>query len=298
MNSNFAIQLDHKSIISVTGADCVHFLQNIISNDINLVSNNRSIYSCLLSPQGKFLYDFMIIQQLEGGYLIQCNTTIVDDFVAKLNIYKLRSQIEIKKKNHEYKSFFFNMANEIIATSFQAVKGFTLNNSYGFFFNDPRLNDFGIHGIIQESKKEDLIKDLNLDLLNLNTFSKIYHNAGLTDLVSASALSNYFSLELNLKELNGVSFKKGCFVGQENTARMSLKNKIRKRVFPIQIIQGSVEIGQLIKDNEKTIGKIISLDPACFAVLDAEESKHLFEQTISVEQSSIKILKPHWLNLN
>ena len=79
---------------------------------------------------------------------------------------------------------------------------------------------------------------------------------------------------------------------------MNLKNKIRKRVFPIQIIQGSVEIGQSIKDKEKTIGKIISLDPACFAILDAEESKHLLDQTVSLEQSSIKICKPYWLNLN
>jgi len=75
------------------------------------------------------------------------------------------------------------------------------------------------------------------------------------------------------------------------------ENKIRKRIFPIQIIHGSVEIGQPIKDNEKTIGKIISLDPACFGILDAEEGKHLLDQTISLEQSSIKILKPYWLNL-
>ena len=139
---------------------------------------------------------------------------------------------------------------------------------------------------------------MNVNLLPLDTYVKICHQAGLVDLVPESALSNYFSLELNLKELNGVSFKKGCFVGQENTARMNLKNKIRKRVFPIQIIQGSVEIGQSIKDKEKTIGKIISLDPACFGILDAEESKHLLDQTISLEQSSIKILKPYWLNLN
>ena len=105
-------------------------------------------------------------------------------------------------------------------------------------------------------------------------------------------------LEINFDLIGAISFKKGCFVGQENTARMNLKNKIRKRVFPIQIIQGSVEIGQSIKDKEKTIGKIISLDPACFAILNAEESKNLLDQTISLGQSNIRILKPYWLSLN
>jgi len=298
MNSNFAIHLEQKTVISINGSDVVPFLQSIISNDIQLVDEKTSIYSCLLTPQGKFLYDFIITKKSSDHYLLQCNKLIVDDLIAKLTVYKLRSQIQISKVDQEYVSLFFNMANEIIASKFNTIQGFTIQNQYGFFFNDPRLADLGVHGIILKDKFDDLVKELNVNLLPLDTYVKICHQAGLVDLVPESALSNYFSLELNLKELNGVSFKKGCFVGQENTARMNLKNKIRKRVFPIQIIQGSVEIGQSIKDKEKTIGKIISLDPACFGILDAEESKHLLDQTISLEQSSIKILKPYWLNLN
>ena len=298
MNSNFAIHLEHKSIISISGMDASNFLQNIISNDIHLVNKSCSIYSCLLSPQGKFIYDFMIVSLSEDSYLIQCNRKIVDDFISKLNIYKLRSQVIIENVDQYYKSFFFNMANEIISSEFNATKGFTIRNDYGFFFNDPRLNDLGIHGIISQEKCNDLSKDLNLSLLDINTFIKICHNVGLTDLVPADALSNFFSLELNLKELNGIGFKKGCFVGQENTARMNLKNKIRKRVFPIQIIEGSVAIEEAITLNKKNIGKIISLDPCCFAVIKIEDNKDALNKTIELENSKIKISKPYWLNLN
>ena len=110
MNSNFAINLDHKDIISISGEDSLNFLQNIISNDVNLITKDKSIYSCLLSPQGKFLYDFMICKAPNYHLLLQCNKEISDDFINKLKIYRLRSKVEINK-TEEYQSFFFNVAN-------------------------------------------------------------------------------------------------------------------------------------------------------------------------------------------
>lgn len=296
MNSNFGIHLEHKSIISVSGTDCISFLQNIISNDILLVTDRNSIYSYLLSAQGKFLYDFMIIQQSKDNFLLQCNKKDATDFVDKLCTYKLRSNIEIKQLDEKFKSYFFNTANELIKTSFKTIKGFTISNDYGFFFNDPRIDEFGIHGIIYEDKNKDLVKELASTLLPFQTYEKLCHNTGLTDLIPVKALQDFFSLELNGKELHGVSFKKGCFVGQENTARMNLKNKIRKRVLPIQIISGSVEINEHISINENIVGKIISIDPHCFAVIKIEEV-NVFEQIIPLKQSSIKITKPYWLSL-
>lgn len=296
MNSNFGIHLEHKSIISVSGTDCINFLQNIISNDIFLISDSNSIYSYLLSPQGKFLYDFMIIQQSKDNYLLQCNKKDATDFVDKLCTYKLRSNIEIKQLDEKFKSYFFNTANELIKTSFKTIKGFTISNDYGFFFNDPRIDEFGIHGIIYENKNKDLVKELALTLLPFQTYEKLCHNTGLTDLIPAKALQDFFSLELNGKELHGVSFKKGCFVGQENTARMNLKNKIRKRVLPIQIISGSVEINEHISINENIVGKIMSIEPHCFAVIKIEEV-NVFDQIIPLKQGSIKITKPYWLSL-
>ena len=109
-------------------------------------------------------------------------------------------------------------------------------------------------------------------------------------------LSNYFSLELNLKELEGLSFKKGCFVGQENTARMNLKNKVRRRILPFQLIDGSVEINQEIHHNNNVIGSILSLDPN-FAIIKIEETNNLFNLSIPLEKATIKIIKPFWLTI-
>jgi len=295
MNSNFVISLEHKAIISVSGVDSSNFLQNIISNDINLVTEKKSIYSCLLSPQGKFLYDFIICKDSTGQFLLQCNKETSVDLINKLKVYRLRSKVEINEIE-QYQSFFFNMANEVINESFKKIKGYTIQNSYGIFFNDPRLEDFGIHGIIDKSKLQNLIKDLNVKFLDLNIFKNLCHNTGLIDFIPSEALFNYFSLELNLKELGGLSFKKGCFVGQENTARMNLKNKVRRRIFPFQLIDGSVEISEEINHNNSLLGSVLSKDPN-FIIIKTEEAENLFNLPIKLKQSTIKIIKPFWLTI-
>ena len=296
MNSDFAIHLSHKSIFLITGKDKIEFLQNIISNDIRHVSKEQSIYSTLLSPQGKFLYDFNIIQSGED-FLIQCNKNDIDDLIARLTIYKLRSDVVFVKKDEELLSLFINVDSKGIFESSKKILGSTMVNEFGIFFNDTRISEFGIHGIIQKNKAEEFVKTLNLQTLPIQTYQKLCHNIGFFEFLSKDILNQIFSLELNLKELHGVDFKKGCFVGQENTARMNLKEKIRRRLLPVQILNGQPKEQETIKLNDKIIGKIISTDPHCFALIKTEEEGLLFKQSINLDSASIKIIKPYWLNI-
>lgn len=296
MNSDFAIHLSHKSIFLITGKDKIEFLQNIISNDIRHVSKEQSIYSTLLSPQGKFLYDFNIIQSGED-FLIQCNKNDIDDLITRLTIYKLRSDVVFVKKDEELLSLFINVDSKGIFESSKKILGSTMVNEFGIFFNDTRISEFGIHGIIQKNKVEEFVKTLNLQTLPIQTYQKLCHNIGFFEFLSKDILNQIFSLELNLKELHGVDFKKGCFVGQENTARMNLKEKIRRRLLPVQILNGQPKEQETIKLNDKIIGKIISTDPHCFALIKIEEEELLFKQSINLDCASIKIIKPYWLNI-
>ena len=295
MNSDFAIHLSHKSIFLITGKNKIEFLQNIISNDIRHVSKEQSIYSTLLSPQGKFLYDFNIIQSGED-FLIQCNKNDIDDLIARLTIYKLRSDVVFVKKDEELLSLFINVDSKGIFESSKKILGSTMVNEFGIFFNDTRISEFGIHGIIQKNKAEEFVKTLNLQTLPIQTYQKLCHNIGFFEFLSKDILNQIFSLELNLKELHGVDFKKGCFVGQENTARMNLKEKIRRRLLPVQILNGQPKEQETIKLNDKIIGKIISTDPHCFALIKIEEEL-LFKQSVNLENASIKIIKPYWLHI-
>ena len=296
MNSDFAIHLSHKSIFLITGKDKIEFLQNIISNDIRHVSKEQSIYSTLLSPQGKFLYDFNIIQSGED-FLIQCNKNDIDDLITRLTIYKLRSDVVFVKKDEELLSLFINVDSKGIFESSKKILGSTMVNEFGIFFNDTRISEFGIHGIIQKNKAEEFVNTLNLQTLPIQTYQKLCHNIGFFEFLSKDILNQIFSLELNLKELHGVDFKKGCFVGQENTARMNLKEKIRRRLLPVQILNGQPKEQETIRLNDKIIGKIVSTDPHCFALIKTEEEGLLFKQSINLDSASIKIIKPYWLNI-
>jgi len=296
MNSDFAIHLSHKSIFLITGKDKIEFLQNIISNDIRHVSKEQSIYSTLLSPQGKFLYDFNIIQSGED-FLIQCNKNDIDDLITRLTIYKLRSDVVFVKKDEELLSLFINVDSKGIFESSKKILGSTMVNEFGIFFNDTRISEFGIHGIIQKNKAEEFVNTLNLQTLPIQTYQKLCHNIGFFEFLSKDILNQIFSLELNLKELHGVDFKKGCFVGQENTARMNLKEKIRRRLLPVQILSGQPKDQETIKLNDKIIGKIVSTNPHCFALIKIEEDELLFKQSINLDGASIKIIKPYWLNI-
>ena len=296
MNSDFAIHLSHKSIFLIKGKDKIEFLQNIISNDIRHVSKEQSIYSTLLSPQGKFLYDFNIIQSGED-FLIQCNKNDIDDLITRLTIYKLRSDVVFVKKDEELLSLFINVDSKGIFESSKKILGSTMVNEFGIFFNDTRISEFGIHGIIQKNKAEEFVKTLNLQTLPIHTYQKLCHNIGFFEFLSKDTLNQIFSLELNLKELHGVDFKKGCFVGQENTARMNLKEKIRRRLLPVQILNGQPKEQETIRLNDKIIGKIVSTNPHCFALIKTEEEGLLFKQSINLDSASIKIIKPYWLNI-
>ena len=117
MNINHAYILEDRGILFIDGADVKDFLQNIITNDINKVTENRSCFASLLSPQGKFLFDFIIIKH-KNGYFIDCEKTQIDDLFKQLSLYKLRSNVQI-----------LNLSNEFVVVALSYEKFLSTDNS-------------------------------------------------------------------------------------------------------------------------------------------------------------------------
>ena len=132
------IKLKESKFIVISGDDCKDFLQSIVTNDINKCDDNKSIYSCLLTPQGKFIADFFVTFY-NDGYLIEINEKFFNDFINKLKIYKLRSKIEIK----ENKSFLsiVVLENNLLEESSDKI----------IYFKDPRKENIGIKYYIKET---------------------------------------------------------------------------------------------------------------------------------------------------
>ena len=282
-----------KNFISIKGEDSVDFIQNIISNDIKKVTDNKCIFASLLTPQGKFLFEFIIFKT-RNIFLIECNSELTKELFNKLYNYKLRSKVEIKIEDNlisvdipfvKFKSLNINKLNLI-------------NYKNYLIFEDPRIKNTLARAIIEQSKIKNFLNDLNIDLSNEKyLLEKKLFNIGIPSKDIQKLQNQLFSLEANFLELNGIDQKKGCYIGQENTARMHLKNKVNKRLFALQITNGKVQDGQKINFDNEEIGKVLIDDLFPFGLIKInKENKNLItNKELKTKTATIKINIPNWM---
>ena len=294
MNNKNVYILDDRAILYLNGEGIRNFLQNLISNDINKVSDNSSCFTSLLSPQGKFLYEFIIIKHT-SGYLIDCEKSQADGLFKQLSIYKLRSKVEILNLSNEFIVAAFSHEKFLTFDGAQDLPGFTLKYREDPIFIDPRNKHLGARLIINLEKLYLSLKKLDLHDSDLKNYYSLSHKLGIVPKDLNKLQNKLFGIECNYEELNGIDFKKGCYVGQENTARIKLKNKLSKRLLPINLIKGKLTEGESIYYKEYEIGKVLINGDYPFALI-----KHLDENfnrkiDFNTKDASISIEKPDWI---
>mgnify|MGYP001373735562 FL=1 len=290
MEKDQIIILENRGLISITGEDAKEFLQNIITNDINKVSESSSIFSALLSPQGKYLFDFFVIKN-DRGYLLDCDGNSVKSLIDNLSKYKIRSKIEIKDMSSSYVVGIIHYENFKMIQKELNKQAFTLHFRESPIFVDPRDSDLGARIISPLEKLYLTIKKLNLKIVENNSYIKKAFLKGIPVEGLMSLQNQLFGLEINFEKLNAIDFKKGCYVGQENTARMKLKNKIRKQLMSIKT-EKSVKIGDEIKYNDNVIGKILIDKPYPFALIKLfdPEFSVFKDKTLKINSDNAKIV--------
>ena len=286
--------LDDRAILYLNGEDTKEFLQNLISNDINKVSENNSCFSSLLSPQGKFLYEFIIVKH-KSGYLIDCEKSQSDQLFKQLNIYKLRSKVEILNLSNEFVVAAFSYEKFLTFDESKDIPGYTIKYREDPIFLDPRNVQLGARLIINLEKLYLSLKKLDLHDSDLKNYYSLSHELGIVPKDLNKLQNKLFGIECNYEELNGIDFKKGCYVGQENTARIKLKNKLSKRLFPITIIKGKLVEGESIYYNENEIGKVLIEKDYPFALIKYLNENFNEKFNFKTKDASIKIEKPNWI---
>ena len=294
MNIKNVYILDDRAILYLNGEDTKEFLQNLISNDINKVSETNTCFASLLSPQGKFLYEFIIIKH-KSGYLIDCEKSQADELYKQLSIYKLRSKVEILNLSNEFVVAAFSHEKFLTFDEAQDVSGFTLKYREDPIFLDPRNKQLGARLIINLEKLYLSLKKLDLHDANLNEYYSFSHKLGIVPKDLNKLQKKLFGIECNYEELNGIDFKKGCYVGQENTARIKLKNKLSKRLLPISMIDGKLTEGESIYYNENEIGKVLIEKEYPFALIKYLDENFNGKFEFNTKEASIKIEKPDWI---
>ncbi len=198
--------LKDRAIIEISGQDRQEFLQGLITNDIKLATSKNMIYSAFLNGAGRFFVDFFI-HEIDEKYILDCHIFEVDEIIKKLNLYKLRSQVEIKKNQNLF--VIFN------------------NESLGFV--DHRAKDFGCRFYVDQA-----------DLKNYETQNLIFYHQrrinfkipeGYYDLTKDKS----YIFEFGFDNFNAISYQKGCYVGQETTARNHYRGQLRKKIFLFEV---------------------------------------------------------------
>tara|TARA_Y100000590_G_scaffold129148_1_gene147660 strand:- start:1057 stop:1947 length:891 start_codon:yes stop_codon:yes gene_type:complete len=294
MNINSACILEDRGILFIDGVDAKDFLQNIVTNNINKVTESRSCFASLLTPQGKFLFDFIVVKH-KNGYFIDCEKKQIDELFKQFSLYKLRSDVQI-----------LNLSNEFVVAALSHEKfkllerskdelGFTLKYGEDPILLDPRNKQLGARLVINLEKLNLSLKKLELKPVDQDEYYNLSFNLGIVQKNTDKLKNKLFGIECNFEELNAIDFKKGCYVGQENTSRIKLKNKLAKRLFPIKIIEGTINENDLIVNENSEIGKVLISKKYPFALIKYTSDKFDFNLIFKIKDAKIKVIKPNWL---
>ena len=191
--------LSNRKVISVSGKDALSFLQGLVTNDMNNLSEGNVVYTLMLTPQGRFAYDFFVTKNGDS-ILVDHEASFTSEIKSKFNIYKLRSEVVIEDLSEKYNVLQYSSEQEGA-------------------YKDPRHSELGYRKYIEHEVKGD-------DSYDKKTYDLIIPEPH-KDMIQGRS----FPLEYGMDRFNAISFEKGCYMGQENTARTKYRGTVRKGLF-------------------------------------------------------------------
>jgi folate-binding protein YgfZ len=232
--------LDDRGIIEVGGADATGFLQRLITNSVLNIPKGEGRYAGLLTPQGKLLFDFFVVPLPGGsdaGYLIDCSGEQTADLVKRLNLHKMRANIAIEDKSEKF----------AVAAIFG---GEFATGTEGVFYRDTRGPSMGLRVIVPRGGGASAKLDRAASRYEAHRIAQGVPKGGVD-----FRYGDVFAHDINLDLMNGVDFKKGCYVGQEVVARVQFRKSARKRIVKIHFDGPAPAQGTQITAGETIIGQ-------------------------------------------
>ena len=296
MEKNEVITLEDRGFIQVNGSEAKDFLQNLVTGDIEKVTTSSTVFSSILTPQGKYLFEFFILK-LKDNYLLECEKKSTAEIIKLLNFYKLRSKVNFIDLTEKYMAAVISLEKFKEMNNSNLSKGSTASYRDDPVYIDPRNDKLGAKIISKLENISLTIKKLNLKITDKKKYYNKSFQLGIPQIDLNKLKDKIFGIENNLDELNGIDFKKGCYIGQENTSRIKLRNKLRRRILPVEKISGQITANDIIKYKDSEVGKIMIDKPYSFALVKVVEPdlKEFTNIELICGNSKIKILKPEWI---
>jgi len=252
--------LEDRGVIALEGVDARDFLQGLISNDVNRVSANRAIWAALLTPQGKFLFDFFIAEMPgpNGALVLDCEAARLIELKKKLTLYKLRSRVEVRDASADFRVAAAFGDGALGALGLADTQGAAIAFGGGVAFTDPRLAKMGGRAILAGKDAEAALGRAGLKGAARADYDALRIPLGLPDGAKDMTPEKAILLENGFDELGGVDWNKGCYMGQELTARTKYRGLIKKRLMPVTIEGPAPEPGTPVLTGGKEAGEMRS----------------------------------------
>ncbi len=229
-----ALVLESRGVMRLGGEDLRGFLQGMVSNDVDKVAPERAVWSAFLTPQGKFLHEFFMVER-QGGFLLDCEAARLADLKRRLSIYKLRSKVTLEDTSAETAVAVLFGAGSFEALGLDGELGRAAPFGGGVAFVDPRLTALGARALLPRERADNALREAGFQAATLEDYDRHRLALGVPDGSRDLEVEKAILLENGFEELHGVDWDKGCFMGQELTARTKYRALIKKRLLPVEI---------------------------------------------------------------
>jgi folate-binding protein YgfZ len=283
---------DDRAVLRIAGPDARGFLQGLVSNDVTRATAERAIYAALLTPQGKFLHDFFILER-DGALCLDGEAARLADLQRRLTLYKLRSKVTIAPAPELAVALLYG--DEAAARlGLPAEPGAARAIGDTTVFVDPRLAELGARAILPRDGAAAVLAGLGFAPGAVAGYERRRLAAGVPDGSRDLPVEKAILLENGFDELHGIDWQKGCYMGQELTARTRYRGLVRKRLLPVEIDGPLPAAGTPVMAGDKEAGEMRSgIDGLGLALLRLE---HLDEGLRSGD-SRLTPRRPAWANL-
>ncbi|MFA7431688.1 MAG: folate-binding protein [Rhodospirillaceae bacterium] len=233
MTTHSSVLLPHRGVLAIAGEDRKTFLQGLVTNDVTKVAENRAIHAAFLTPQGKFLHEFFISER-GGTLLLEGEAERIDDLRTRLSRYRLRAKVTLEVRPDLAVAVAFGAAKATLGLPDDPGAAMPFGEG-GVAFVDPRLAQAGLRFVLPREGAEAALAAAGFTATDLETWEAHRLRLGLPDGSRDLPIEKAMPMESGFEELHGIDFKKGCYIGQELTARMKYRALVKKRLMPVTI---------------------------------------------------------------
>lgn len=263
--------LTDRALLALTGPESGDFLQGLITNDVKALAPGKAVYAALLAPQGKILFDFLLARAKDGdgeAILLDCPASARETLARRLRMYRLRARIDIENRD-----------------DIGVFAGLVNNPAEAITFDDPRHP-----GLPQRT----IAPPGPAPLAGPESYHALRRELGIPEGADFGS-DKVFAMDAGLDELHGISFTKGCYVGQELTSRMKHRATSRKRILSVRADVPLPAPGTVLTANGRPIGEILSADGAHgFALVRLDWLADA--DTAMAGQIAVALRRPAWLD--